>query len=77
MPPEEHALVFERFYQSDSSRHAHSGGYGLGLAIAKLIVEQHHGRIWLESSEGQGTTFYFTLPLDAGEAGSVRSPASR
>jgi signal transduction histidine kinase len=70
MPPEEHPLVFERFYQSDSSRHAHSGGYGLGLAIAKLIVEQHHGHIWLESSEGQGTTFYFTLPLDAGEAGS-------
>jgi signal transduction histidine kinase len=70
VPPEEHLLVFERFYQSDSSRHTHSGGYGLGLAIAKLIVEQHHGRIWLDSSEGQGTTFYFTLPFDAGEAGS-------
>jgi two-component system phosphate regulon sensor histidine kinase PhoR len=74
VPPEEHLLVFERFYQSDSSRHAHSGGYGLGLAIAKLIVEQHHGRIWLDSSEGQGTTFYFTLPFDAGEAGSGGSP---
>jgi signal transduction histidine kinase len=74
VPPEEHLLVFERFYQSDSSRHAHSGGYGLGLAIAKLIVEQHHGRIWLESSDGQGTTFYFTLPFDTGEAVSGGSP---
>jgi signal transduction histidine kinase len=74
--PEEHLLVFERFYQSDSSRHAHSGGYGLGLAIAKLIVLQHHGRIWLESGEGQGTTFYFTLPFDPGEAGSGESPVT-
>jgi signal transduction histidine kinase len=73
--PEEYLLVFERFYQSDSSRHAHSGGYGLGLAIAKLIVEQHHGRIWLESGERQGTTFFFTLPFDPGEAGTRESPA--
>jgi two-component system phosphate regulon sensor histidine kinase PhoR len=59
--PEEHARVFERFYQSESSQHAH--GYGLGLAIAKLIVEQHHGRIWIESGEGQGATFSFTVPF--------------
>jgi two-component system phosphate regulon sensor histidine kinase PhoR len=66
--PEEHLLVFERFYQSNSSQQARSGGYGLGLAIARLIVLQHHGRIWLRSSEGKGTTFYFTVPFKtAGE----------
>jgi len=64
--PEERLLVFERFYQSDSGRHAHGEGYGLGLAIAKLIVEQHHGQIWLESGAGEGTTFYFTLPFGPG-----------
>ena len=53
--------VFERFYQSESSQH--SGGYGLGLSIARLIVEQHGGRIWLSSTPGVGATFYFTLPL--------------
>ena len=61
MAPDEHARVFERFYQSESSQHAH--GYGLGLAIAKLIVEQHRGRIWIESGPGEGATFYFTMPF--------------
>jgi two-component system phosphate regulon sensor histidine kinase PhoR len=63
---EERLLVFERFYQSDSGRRGAGEGYGLGLAIAKLIVEQHHGQIWLESGDGQGTTFYFTLPFGPG-----------
>ena len=61
--PEEHARIFERFYQSDSTVRNRAGGYGLGLSIARLIVEQHHGRIWVESEAGQGATFYFTLPL--------------
>ncbi|HLJ80667.1 MAG TPA: ATP-binding protein, partial [Ktedonobacterales bacterium] len=60
--PEDHARIFERFYQSDSNVRNRAGGYGLGLSIAKLIVEQHHGRIWVESEPGEGTTFYFTLP---------------
>jgi PAS domain S-box-containing protein len=62
--PEDHARIFERFYQSDSNVRNRAGGYGLGLSIAKLIVEQHHGRIWVESEPGQGATFYFTLPLN-------------
>ena len=62
--PEDHARIFERFYQSDSNVRNRAGGYGLGLSIAKLIVEQHHGRIWVESEPGEGTSFYFTLPLN-------------
>ncbi|MGO8950496.1 MAG: sensor histidine kinase [Ktedonobacterales bacterium] len=61
--PEEQDHVFERFYQSASSQQ--NVGYGLGLPIAKWIVEQHHGRIWLKSTLGNGATFYFTLPLEA------------
>jgi signal transduction histidine kinase len=61
--PEDQARIFERFYQSEAATRHHSGGYGLGLAIAKLIVEQHGGRIWVESQAGQGASFSFTIPL--------------
>lgn len=49
--------VFERFYRADKSRAREQGGYGLGLAIAKRIVENHHAKITAESTEDQGTTF--------------------
>lgn len=52
--------VFDRFWQG---RHQRRAGAGLGLAIVKGIVEAHGGRVWLESAEGKGTTFRFTLPL--------------
>jgi two-component system phosphate regulon sensor histidine kinase PhoR len=72
---EEHGRIFERFYQSEGGQRARSGGYGLGLAIAKLIVEQHGGRIWIDSSPGEGATFYVALRLadDAGDASATLS----
>jgi two-component system phosphate regulon sensor histidine kinase PhoR len=61
--PEDRVRIFERFYQSEGAAKGSAAGYGLGLAIAKLIVEQHGGRIWVESSPGAGATFAFTVPL--------------
>ncbi|MBN1658258.1 MAG: HAMP domain-containing protein [Anaerolineae bacterium] len=55
--------IFERFYKADRARSG--GGTGLGLAIAKHVIQGHGGRIWVESVEGQGSTFYFTLPIVA------------
>lgn len=60
IPSEDLSRIFERFYKTDRARSG--GGTGLGLAIARHLVEAHGGRIWAESSEGQGSTFYFTVP---------------
>jgi two-component system phosphate regulon sensor histidine kinase PhoR len=57
---EDLARIFERFYKVDRARSA--GGTGLGLAIAKHLVRAHEGEIWAESVEGQGSTFFLTLP---------------
>lgn len=60
--PEHLPHIFERFYRVDQAR-VTGGGYGLGLALAKKIVEQHHGSISVESEVGKGTTFIVKLPL--------------
>ena len=63
IPIEDRPHIFERFYQSNHDQQSKMGGYGLGLSIAKLIVEQHGGEIRFESALNKGTTFFFTVPL--------------
>jgi signal transduction histidine kinase len=61
---EEHLdRVFDRFYRMDKSRERKSGGYGLGLSIAKTIIEQHKGKISVRSVANEYTTFHVELPL--------------
>ncbi len=63
IPPEDLPHVFDRFYRVDRSRARSTGGSGLGLTIARRIVEAHGGRIWAHSWPGAGSTFSFSLPL--------------
>ncbi len=63
--PEHHDLVFREFAQVDSSASRQHHGTGLGLTIARKLVELHGGRIWLESELGTGSRFYFTIPYPA------------
>jgi signal transduction histidine kinase len=63
IPARDLPRVFERFFQVESHLTRHYGGMGLGLSVAKAMIELHGGRIWVESEEGKGSKFIFTVPI--------------
>jgi len=67
IPARELSKLFDRFYQVESHLTRKYGGMGLGLTVAKSMIELHGGRIWVESKEGKGSTFIFLLPINAKE----------
>ena len=63
IPLHQQARIFGRFMRADNARAAGISGTGLGLYLCRALVEQHAGRLWFESGEGEGTTFFVTIPL--------------
>ncbi|MEH2233724.1 MAG: ATP-binding protein [Nostoc sp.] len=63
IPEDKLQIIFERFQQVDASDSRNKGGIGLGLAICRDIIQQHDGKIWVQSILGKGSTFYVLLPL--------------
>ena len=70
---EELPKIFDRFYRSDSARKAESGGHGLGLSIARIIIVAHGGKIRVRSKVGEGTTFAVVLPEKQRKNGAVEA----
>jgi signal transduction histidine kinase len=70
IPMKDLPRIFERFFQVESHLTRHHGGMGLGLSVAKAMIEMHDGRIWVESLEGKGSNFSFLLPRKAAAMGS-------
>lgn len=73
--PEDIPRIFNEFQQVDGSGRLRHGGAGLGLAISRQFVEMHGGRMWVESEVGQGSTFYFSLPV--GRADLIKDPGDQ
>lgn len=76
IPAKDLPRVFERFFQVETHLTRRYGGMGLGLAVAKSMIDLHDGRIWAESEEGKGSTFTFLLPIEkSGHSTSTVSPS--
>jgi signal transduction histidine kinase len=74
IPARDVARVFERFFQVEEHLTRHYGGMGLGLSVAKAMIDLHGGRIWAESEVGRGSTFTFLLPIEQATLPSSPSP---
>ncbi|MFT5087215.1 MAG: signal transduction histidine kinase, partial [Planctomycetota bacterium] len=77
IPEDKQQLIFQAFSQADNSITRQFGGTGLGLSISHLLVELMGGRIWLESTVGQGSTFHFTVHVKAGSASEIEGVEER
>lgn len=73
IPTKDLTRIFERFFQVETHMTRHHGGMGLGLSVAKLMVEMHGGQIWVESIEGKGSNFSFLLPASISASQAARS----
>jgi signal transduction histidine kinase len=63
IPAKQQDKIFGKFFRAENANKINANGSGIGLFVAKKIIEDHHGKIWFESEEGKGSIFYFTLPI--------------
>jgi len=68
LKPEDMERVFDRFFRVETNHTRHISGFGIGLYLSAEIIQRHDGKIWVESESGVGSTFYFSLPLNAKSA---------
>jgi len=77
IPPEYHEVIFRKFGQVEMPRTPRTRSSGLGLTFCKLVVERHRGRIWVNSAEGKGSSFYIELPSDPTTMETQTTPSSQ
>ena len=77
IPEEDVKRIFDRFYRVDKARSREQGGNGLGLSIAQRLLEGYHGKITVESAEGQGSLFKISLPLVLPEQQKETEPTTK
>lgn len=63
IPEKDHQFIFQKFFRSENALKEQTKGSGLGLYICKMVVERSSGKIWFQSKEGEGTSFYFLIPI--------------